>query len=103
MAYASSIRVDRIAEAPADVVVYEIATLPGYSSESSFGRAFRRWVGVGPAQYRRGETDPTDSPWRHARRAARAGIQWAYFKLRSALFMARCEAVYQNENATMAE
>ena len=33
--------------------VYEIALLLGYSDTANFGRAFRRWFGVAPGQYRR--------------------------------------------------
>ncbi len=33
--------------------VYEIAMLLGYSDAANFGRAFRRWLGMAPGQYRR--------------------------------------------------
>ena len=33
--------------------VYEIAMLLGYSDAANFGRAFRRWFGMAPSQYRR--------------------------------------------------
>ena len=31
----------------------EIAFLPGYSAQSAFNRAFKRWTGVTPAAYRK--------------------------------------------------
>jgi AraC-like DNA-binding protein len=36
------------------LTVSEIAFLLGFSSQSAFGRAFRRWTGVAPLTYRRG-------------------------------------------------
>ncbi|MCG8673143.1 MAG: AraC family transcriptional regulator [Pseudomonadales bacterium] len=33
--------------------VDEIAVLLGYNDPSNFGRAFKRWLGVTPTQYRR--------------------------------------------------
>lgn len=32
--------------------IAEVAFLTGFAEQSSFGRAFKRWVGVAPAQYR---------------------------------------------------
>ena len=34
----------------------DVAALLGYSEQSSFGRAFKRWTGVTPKQYRRKQT-----------------------------------------------
>ena len=36
-----------------------IAERLGYSDTANFGRAFRRWTGISPAAYRRG--DPTNT------------------------------------------
>ena len=35
-----------------DLAVYEVAFLLGYSEPSTFYRAFRRWTGIAPLQYR---------------------------------------------------
>lgn len=40
----------------------EIAERVGYGSEASLSRAFKRWVGVAPASYRRGNTGSPSSP-----------------------------------------
>ena len=40
-----------------DLAIYEVAYLLGYSEPSTFYRAFRRWHGVSPLEYRR--TDDT--------------------------------------------
>jgi len=37
--------------------VADIAVLLGYSDAANFGRAFRRWTGVSPGSYRRGERE----------------------------------------------
>lgn len=36
-----------------DLAVYEVAFLLGYGEPSTFPRAFRRWHGVAPNEYRR--------------------------------------------------
>ncbi|MEM9463319.1 MAG: AraC family transcriptional regulator [Myxococcota bacterium] len=40
----------------------EVASRVGYSAESAFRRAFKRWSGMSPAQFRRGERGPSTSP-----------------------------------------
>jgi AraC-like DNA-binding protein len=51
-----------------------IAALLGYSDQSSFGRAFKRWTGVPPQQFRRETRDglrkPPAAPSRHGERLA---------------------------------
>lgn len=39
----------------------EIAARVGYGSEAALSRAFKRWVGIAPAPYRRGETPAATS------------------------------------------
>ena len=36
-----------------DVAIGEVSYLLGYSEQSAFSRAFRRWTGVSPAAFRR--------------------------------------------------
>jgi AraC-like DNA-binding protein len=36
-----------------ELAVYEVAFLLGYSEPSTFHRAFRRWHGASPNEYRR--------------------------------------------------
>ena len=38
--------------ADGDDTVLEVATAVGYESQSSFARAFRRWMGESPSDYR---------------------------------------------------
>ena len=38
------------------LAIYEVAFLLGYSEPSTFYRAFRRWHGMSPGDYRREET-----------------------------------------------
>jgi AraC-like DNA-binding protein len=58
-------RVAREKLAQSELTLTEVGTLLGYSSLSSFGRAFRAWTGLSPAEYRRGacvETRPESGP-----------------------------------------
>ncbi|TPE53259.1 AraC family transcriptional regulator [Amaricoccus solimangrovi] len=41
-----------------DVPLKRVARVAGYGDESSFGRAFRRWTGQSPAEFRRNESSP---------------------------------------------
>ena len=41
--------------------VYEVAFLLGYSEPSTFFRAFRRWHGITPKEYRGRQTNTFDS------------------------------------------
>lgn len=41
-----------------DLSLFEIARSLGYTTESAFRRAFRRWTGQSPSQYRRSLIDP---------------------------------------------
>ncbi len=45
-----------------ELSVAEIAERVGYGSETALGRAFKRWVGVAPAGFRRGERGTTAPP-----------------------------------------
>jgi AraC-like DNA-binding protein len=39
--------------AQGDIAAAEVAYLLGFAEQSSFNRAFRRWAGVTPTEYRR--------------------------------------------------
>lgn len=41
-----------------DCSIAEVAFLTGFAEQSSFGRAFKRWVGQAPAQYRSAAAQP---------------------------------------------
>jgi AraC-like DNA-binding protein len=41
-----------------DSSIAEIAFLTGFSEQSTFSRAFKRWVGLAPAQFRQQFPDP---------------------------------------------
>jgi AraC-like DNA-binding protein len=41
-----------------ELAVYEVAFLLGYSEPSTFHRAFRRWYGVAPHEFRRAANEP---------------------------------------------
>lgn len=45
-----------------DLPLKRVARLAGYSDESSFGRAFRRWTGQSPGEFRRNASARADSP-----------------------------------------
>jgi AraC-like DNA-binding protein len=58
MSFSDLLAQERIARAQAylsegSVPIDEIALLLGYSESTSFGRAFRRWTGTSPAEFRR--------------------------------------------------
>jgi AraC-like DNA-binding protein len=49
----SRLEVSCIMLADPSMRVYEIATSMGFADPSSFSRAFRRWTGVSPMEYRK--------------------------------------------------
>lgn len=48
------------------ITIEKIAERLGYSSGANFSRAFQRWVGVAPGQYRVRIEPPAGSGWRDA-------------------------------------
>ena len=45
-----------------DCSIAEVAFLTGFAEQSTFGRAFKRWVGQAPAQYRKAASDRLAAP-----------------------------------------